>query len=425
MSIYHCSIKIISRSGGRSAIASAAYRAGERLKNYETGITHDFTNKGGVIMNEIILPESAPKEYAEREVLWNEVQKIEKRSDAQLAREVEVALPKEMTREEQIECVRDYIKENFVSRGMIADWALHDKNDGNPHAHIMLTLRGVEKDGQWSQKLRTVFANYRDEEGRASYDPYLPAYDPKDKDNTSPYRIPVLDKNGKQKTRVRKGKGTEYLWERVNVPANNWNDHSQAEIWRASWAEHCNKYLDKNNQIDHRSYERQGIEIEPTIHEGVTARQMETKGKTADRCQINRDIAESNSVKGMIRRITAELSNIIMEKARKLNDVFRKIGDDREENEFTREYDVANRELAGAAVGAVGSDEDITVTNIDAFLGKLEAKECSSEEKRDDSITERKDREAQRERYNIEAERRAEEERVRNKKKCRDRDFSL
>ena len=114
MSIYHCSIKIINRAGGRSAVASAAYRSGEKLHNDETGLTHDFTKKGGVIMNEIILPVNAPEEYRNREFLWNEVQKIEKRNDAQFAREIEVALPVEMNREEQIECVRDYIKENFL-----------------------------------------------------------------------------------------------------------------------------------------------------------------------------------------------------------------------------------------------------------------------------------------------------------------------
>ena len=195
MSIYHCSIKIISRSGGRSAVASAAYRSGEKLYNDETGIIHDFTYKVGVIMNEIILPENAPERYHDREILWNEVQQVEKRSDAQFAREIEVALPIEMSREEQIECTRKYIKENFVDKGMIADWALHDKTDGNPHAHIMLTMRGIDEYEEWLKKQKTVFANARDEQGRAIYNPELPMYDLKDKENTFMYRIPVLDEN--------------------------------------------------------------------------------------------------------------------------------------------------------------------------------------------------------------------------------------
>ena len=112
----------------------------------------------------------------------------------------------EMTRPQQIECVRAYIRENFVSKGMIADWALHDKGDGNPHAHIMLTVRGFDENEHWQQKTKSVFANAKDENGRAVFDPALPVYDPKDRENTSRYRIPALDENGNQKTRIRKGK---------------------------------------------------------------------------------------------------------------------------------------------------------------------------------------------------------------------------
>ena len=325
MSIYHCSIKVVSRAGGRSAVASAAYRAGEKLYNEETGLTHDFTHKGGVVMNEVILPDNAPRRYLDREVLWNEVQQIEKRSDAQFAREVEVALPNEMSREQQIECVRSFIQDNFIKEGMIADWALHDKGDGNPHAHILLTLRGIDEHEQWLQKQKTVFANGRDEKGRAIYDPTKPSYDPKRKEETSKYRIPQLDKDGKQKVRVRKGKGTEYLWEKITVPENDWNDHSKAEIWRSSWAEHCNRYLAKDKQIDHRSYARQGIDQVPTIHEGVVARQMEAEGKLADRCQINREVRERNSLRKQIREITDEITKLITEKARSIYGRFERL----------------------------------------------------------------------------------------------------
>lgn len=326
MSIYHCSIKIISRTGGRSAVASAAYRAGEKLYNEETGLTHDFTRKGGVIMNEILLPHNAPVRYKSRETLWNEVQTIEKRSDAQLAREVEVAFPTELDRNQQIECVRDYIQENFVGRGMIADWALHDKNDGNPHAHILLTMRGFDEHEQWLKKQKTVFANTRDAQGRPIYDPSLPVYDPKDKENTFQYRIPALDQDGRQKTRVRKGKGTEYLWEKISIPANDWNEHSMAEIWRASWAEHCNRYLAEENRIDHRSYKRQGLEIESTIHEGVAARQMEKEGKSSDRCRINRQIDERNSIRRQMKDLAMELTRLITEKAKEIYGRFKELG---------------------------------------------------------------------------------------------------
>lgn len=326
MSIFHCSIRIISRAGGRSAIASAAYRSGEKLYNEETGITHNFRKKRGVILNEILLPENAPARFKNRAVLWNEVQMIEKRSDAQFAREVEVAIPAELNREQQIECVRNYIQDNFVSKGMIADWALHDKDDGNPHAHIMLTMRGIDEHEEWLKKQKTVFANTRDAQGRPVYDPDLPVYDPKDKENTAQYRIPALDKNGNQKTRVRKGKGTEYLWEKISIPANDWNDHRMAEIWRASWAEHCNRYLAPEQQIDHRSYKRQGIDLEPTIHEGVIARKMEQNGRNADRCRINREVKERNSIRIQLKELAEELTKLITEKARAVYGRFKEFG---------------------------------------------------------------------------------------------------
>ena len=354
MSIYHCSIKIISRAGGRSAVASAAYRSGEKLYNEETGLTHDFTNKGGVIMNEILLPENAPLDYLNREKLWNDVQKVESRSDARFAREVEVALPVEMTRDQQIECVRNYIQENFTSKGMIADWALHDKNDGNPHAHIMLTCRALNEKHEWDAKTRSVFANDRDESGRAIYNPDKPSYDPKDKEHTAQYRIPQLDENGEQKFRERAGKGKEMLWERVNIPSNDWNDRANAEIWRESWAVNCNRYLEPEHQIDHRSYERQGIDKEPTIHEGVTARKIEKDGNISDRMQINRDIRERNSFREQMKQLARELTEAITEKARAIYERFTDFIGHRGHSEQTR-GDVGHP--GGTAIGVRDSDE--------------------------------------------------------------------
>lgn len=163
MAIYHCTVKIIGRGSGRSSVAAAAYRAADRLytntiasaayrsggelHNESDGITHDYTRKYGVIYSEIILPENAPEIFSIRNVLWNEVERAEKRKDAQTAREIELALPIEFTPQEQKEALREYIKENFVSSGMCADFSIHDKKDGNPHAHIMLTTRNVSESG--------------------------------------------------------------------------------------------------------------------------------------------------------------------------------------------------------------------------------------------------------------------------------------
>ena len=146
MAIYHCSVKIIGRSSGRSSVASAAYRAGQKITNERDGITHDYTRKNGVVHSEIILSDHAPSEYNDRATLWNAVEKIERRSDSQTAREVEVALPLEFSLKENIGVVRNYITENFTSKGMCADFAIHS-NEGNPHAHILLTTRDISPEG--------------------------------------------------------------------------------------------------------------------------------------------------------------------------------------------------------------------------------------------------------------------------------------
>ena len=131
----------MSRSNGKSAVAAAAYRSGTKITNERDGEIHDYTQKGGVIHAEILLPDNAPTEYADRAVLWNAVEKIENAKNSQLARDIEISLPIELTREQNLSLAREYVKKHFVAEGMCADICVHDKNDGNPHAHIMLTMR--------------------------------------------------------------------------------------------------------------------------------------------------------------------------------------------------------------------------------------------------------------------------------------------
>ena len=290
MAIYHCSIKIINRASGRSAVAASAYRSGTKMKNEESGKVHNFRNKKGVIYSEVDLPQNAPGEFENREVLWNSVQQIEKNANAQLAREVEVALPNEWDHELQKEVVRSYVKEQFVKHGMCADWALHDKEDGNPHAHILLTTRPITSNGNWGKKTIETFK--LDENGN---------------------RIPKIDpRTGKQKLKIRKGHGSEKIWKKEKVSVD-WNNRENAEKWRSAWAEICNKHLSMDNQIDHRSYKRQGIEQLPTIHLGHTALEMEKRGRTSDRVSINKEIAQSNfeilELNEQERNLAAEIEN--------------------------------------------------------------------------------------------------------------------
>ncbi|HEL0765316.1 TPA: MobA/MobL family protein, partial [Streptococcus equi subsp. zooepidemicus] len=260
MAIYHLSIKIISRGKGKSAVAASAYRSGEKIKNEYDGIVHDFTRKGGIAYTEILLPQNAPEEFSNRSVLWNSVEKIEKSKNSQLAREIEIALPKELNREKQIELVRKYVKENFVKVGMCADIALHDKNDGNPHAHILLTMRPLNEDKTWGAKSKKEY---------------------------------ILDENG-EKIKLKNG---NYKTKKIDTV--DWNEQDKAEEWRKSWADITNKYLEENSiqeKVDHRSYQRQGIEQIPTIHLGVSATQMERKGIATDRGNINREIKHQNAI---------------------------------------------------------------------------------------------------------------------------------
>lgn len=169
MAIYHCSIKIISRGRGKSAVAAAAYRAGVVIKNQYDGLTHDYSRKRGVVHTEILLPDNAPAEYADRATLWNAVEKIEKAKNAQLAREIELALPVELTREQHVSLVREYVKRNFVVAGMCADVCLHDTGSGNPHAHILLTMRPFQPNGEWGSKQKKEYL--LDEYGGKIYDP--------------------------------------------------------------------------------------------------------------------------------------------------------------------------------------------------------------------------------------------------------------
>jgi len=153
----HIPVSIIKRSAGRSAVAAAAYRSGTKLTNEWDGMTHDYTRKGGIVHAEIMLPAYAPPEFADRSILWNSVEQIEKTRDSQLAREIEAALPRELSGEQQLALVRAYVKDNFVDKGMCADFAIHDKGTGNPHVHIMLTLRPLKENGQWGAKCRKAY----------------------------------------------------------------------------------------------------------------------------------------------------------------------------------------------------------------------------------------------------------------------------
>lgn len=288
MAIYHMSIKNISRAKGKTAIAAAAYRAGTILTDQETGITHNYTQKTEVAYTEIILPEHAPEEYANREILWNEVQKVETQDRARLAREWEVALPNELDLDQAKTLIHDFAG-SLVKEGMCVDVSIHWK-DGNHHAHIMGTTRPIDKDGKWAPKERKGY-----------------------KLDTEGNKIPVIDtKTGKQKIGARGRK----MWQRETIQANDWNRREKVEEWRKRWADYCNKYLAREQQIDHRSYERQGFTQLPTVHEGYAARLMEQRGTVSDLCQLNRNIVTYNHITVLHQKSKQELKLLEQEIAK-------------------------------------------------------------------------------------------------------------
>ena len=265
MALFHLSVTQTKRSAGQSAIASAAYRAGERLYSEYYGEYSDYTRKGGVICSDILLPSHAPPEYADRQTLWNAVEKAERGKNAQLAYSFDIALQNEFSLEENIALARQFLLENFVSRGMVVDFAVHqpDREDGgipNPHFHVLCPIRPIEQNGKWGLKQRRVYE---------------------------------LDEDG---NRIRDADG-KFVFNAV--PTTDWGSPETLEYWRQTWAELCNaKFAEKglDVRIDHRSYERQGVDLLPTVHEGATVRAMEKKGIRTEKGEFNRWIRATNAV---------------------------------------------------------------------------------------------------------------------------------
>ncbi len=280
MAIYHFHTSIIKASKGKCAVASAAYISAESLYDERLGQTFSYTRKEEVVFSEILLPKNAPEHLRDRATLWNEVERVQNKSNSRYARQFDMALPIELDRAQMIEMSRKFIVENFVDKGMAVDWALHDK-DGNPHIHVMCTVRGFNKNGTWASMEKKEYA--RDENGE---------------------KIPDIDPlTGEQKVRVRKGKGVEKLWKRITVEANEWNSRKQLYEWRKNWAAACNEYLSPENYIDHRSYAEQGIAKLPTIHEGYAAKEMAKRGEVVDVVEENKHRTDLNEKFVAIQRV--------------------------------------------------------------------------------------------------------------------------
>ena len=351
IALFHFHVTQIKRSAGQSAVAAAAYRAGEKLHSTYYGEDSDYTRKGGVICSDILLPSHAPPEYADRETLWNAVEKAERGKKAQLAYSFDIALQNEFSMQENIALARQFLLENFVSRGIIVDFAVHspDKEDGgfsNPHFHVMCPIRPIEPDGRWGKKQRREYV--LDEHGER-----------------------VLDEAG------------NYVFNAV--PTTDWGKPETLEVWRQAWADLCNaKFAEKGLgcRIDHRSFARQGVEQIPTQHEGPAVRAMEEKGIRTDKGDLNRFIRKTNALlrkaKEKIAALIGWLKDVKAELAKPqppmLNDLLALHCANRNKGAYSNKAKNANLQRYAEAFSFLQSKNLYTVDDLDNALHAMQDK---------------------------------------------------
>ena len=316
--------KVISRGMGRSAVAAAAYMRCSRIYNDYDGIQHDYTRKQGLVWQQVFLPDMAPVEWADREILWNAVEEAEKTKDSRLAREFVVALPVELDRDEWIALLTDFIRVNFVTEGMCADVCIHDTDGHNPHAHIMLTVRPLTKDGKWQHKTEKEYLCIRDGEERGFTATEFKSEKSQGWEKQYQYKVgkkrvymPPSQAEAQGYERISKyPKSTKYG--RQNPISARWNSEDQLVLWRAAWADVTNRFLERSGsqeRIDHRSHAERGLDEQPTIHEGVVARALEQKGIISDRRELNRQIKADNTLlrelKSLVKKLMDAVKNTV------------------------------------------------------------------------------------------------------------------
>ncbi len=351
IALFHFHVTQIKRSAGQSAVAAAAYRSGEKLHSEYYGEDSDYTRKGGVICSEILLPPQAPPSFSDRETLWNAVEKVERGKKAQLAYSFDIALQNEFSMEENIGLARQFLLQNFVNRGMAVDFAVHspDKEDGgirNPHFHVMCPIRPIEPDGKWGNKQRREY---------------------------------LLDEHG---NRIRDEEGN-YVFNAV--PTTDWGSPDTLEHWRQAWADLCNqKFAEKelDCRIDHRSFERQGVEQIPTQHEGPTVRAMEAKGIRTDKGDLNRWIRKTNAMlreaKQKIAALIDWLKAVKIELSRPkpptLVELLSAYYDNRNKGAYSSKARIANLKKLSEAVSYLEAKRLYTADDLDAALHTMQGK---------------------------------------------------
>ena len=294
------------------------------MYNDYDGVQHDYTRKQGLVWQQVFLPDMAPAEWTDREVLWNAVEEAEKTKDSRLAREFVVALPVELGRDEWISLLTDFIQANFVADGVCADVCIHDADGHNPHAHILLTVRPLTKDGKWQHKTEKEYLCIRDGEERRFTAAEFKLAQAEGWEKQYPYKV------GKKKVYMTPSQAEAQGYERIskypkstkygrqNPISERWNSEDQLALWRAAWANVTNRFLERagsQERVDHRSHAECGSDEQPTIHEGVAARALEQKGIISERCELNRKIKADNALlrelKSLVKKLMDAVKNTV------------------------------------------------------------------------------------------------------------------
>lgn len=291
-----------------------------RIYNDYDGVQHDYIRKQGLVWQQVFLPDMAPTEWADREILWNAVEEAEKTKDSRLAREFVVALPVELSKDEWITLLTNFIQTNFVADGMCADVCIHDTDGHNPHAHIMLTVRPLAENGKWQNKTEKEYLCVRGGEERGFTATEFKSAQCEGWEKQYQYKIgrkkvymTPLAAEAQGLERVSKyPKSTKYG--RQNPMAARWNSKEQLILWRTAWADVVNRYLERfgyEERVDHRSHAERGLDEQPTIHEGVAACALEQKGIISDRCELNRQIKADNALLRELKSLVKKLMDAV------------------------------------------------------------------------------------------------------------------
>lgn len=337
MSGYYAQVSNI--SGSKSCVATSAYMSREKMKDEQMNHTFNYSaHEHDHTFSNVTLCKNAPEEWQDKEKLWNAVEKAEKGKNTRKAKQWILAVPQEMTQEQAEQAVKDF-QEWMAEKGMCSQADIHEPDskrsasqiEKNKHVHVLATQRLINERGEWEQiKEKKVYANCLNAEGKPDYNPDIP--------NDTAHRIPQLNPDGTQKVRVRPGKGEEKLWERVKIQSNPLDNRELIEESRAKWAEVCNKHLSAEQQIDHRSYDRQGIDKVAQIHEGVGYHQQD------ERAEYNRTVKEVNE---NMERMKSQAPETLEEIRGELNAVRESLEHDGDSQRTARTYSGATADYPG------------------------------------------------------------------------------